>query len=443
MKRKYLSIPLLSAAILLGALCAPVAGQAAEEPPLPAYVTIVEDLPLYDEPNSKAGASGAVGPQSMAVLAQRTMSGRDWYQVNTWLGPKWISPSIRYEGSVVPQSFDLLLYDEEPLYRSPSDKEETPYRISPQRVHADAVAYLYDQEEGLQDWQYKAVRIDTWQGKRWIVPDRYLSPLAPAEEPLTLDRYTLLFEQVADSPDAGLPGMYLHTYSYLPIRGMLAPGTVQPDTVYRGENSVWYRIGTPDGSAWINPSLHMPASLEREEKDYTLGRVTSFHAYPFDSAPILGALSPQTVRSFERAGDWIHVETWTGDGWLRVQDDLPLEMTDTAGRFLFGVTPNPIRLEPASAPRIALEGTFALVASPYERTDVELRLQLTNESGEKQEITTVVRNVALGQAKPFSIFTASQIRLNGAATTLLGAELRPAEDRSEDVYQSTSRLRGY
>jgi hypothetical protein len=416
-----------------------------EAAPLPIYVTIVEDLPLYDAPSMHALVEGAIGPQTIQVLDTKETDGRKWFLVNTWLGSKWISPNFDYQGALKKtEPFDIQLYEDNYLYNYPSEPSVTPYKISRQTVHADAVAYVYNPGEPL-NWQYRAVRIDTWLGKKWIIPKHYLPYVTSSDETIILNTYTLLFDGVVDALDSGPPGVYNHAFSYLPIEGMIAPQSVRVFEKYtsRNENSVWYHIRLPSGDAvWINPKLHMPASIEQESTGYDLTRVTSIHAYPFDYSQTIGAVAPQQVVSYERAGDWIHVHTWAGDGWLRVKDERPLNMTDAGQLVKVGVSPNPFpTIEYAGPVHTGLEGTIAVSGTPpYDRNDIQLTLEIYNDKGETQEVPKSIFNVSVGEMRNFFIMVSGNFNFNGAKVRLKSGSFKPAEDRSQDVYASISSL---
>lgn len=412
--------------------------------PLPTYVTIVEDLPLYDTPNPHATTAGTVGPQTMQVLETKHNSAREWLSVNTWLGPKWISPSFDYQGALKrTEPFELQLYEDTVLYDFPSKSTATKYRIGPQEVHADAVAYVYDQGEQM-NWQFQAVRIDTWLGKKWIIPDRYLPYVEKTNETVTLNTYTLLFGGVTGATDVGPPGVFSHTLSYLPIDGMIAPQDVQAFEKYwsRNESTAWYHVRTASGhSAWVNPRLQMPAEIVPENKAYNLTRTTSIHTYPFDYAPTLGAAAPQQIDSFERAGSWIHVHTWAGDGWLRVQDEQKLDMTDAEHRVQVGVTPNPFPDHDFIGPvHTSLNLSVAVAEPPYARSDIELHFEIYNDKGDVQEILKMVYNAGIGEARNLFVYISGNFNFRNAKVRLKSATFKPAEDRSQDVYASISRL---
>ncbi|UUZ94886.1 hypothetical protein LJK87_10445 [Paenibacillus sp. P25] len=412
--------------------------------PLPEYVTIVEDLPLYDTPNLSATVEGKVGPQSIQVLDTKEANGRKWFNVKTWLGPKWISPSFDYQGSVKKtEPFDLELYEETPLYDYPSEPTKTRYRISPQKVHADAIAYVYNPGEQMY-WEFRAVRIDTWLGKKWIIPKRYLPFLQGTNETVTLNTYTLLFGGVTAAMDSGPGGMFDHTFTNLPVNGMIAPQPIQAfeKVAFRNFNTTWYHVRTEQGGdAWVNPRLQMPAEIVPEKKTYRLTRTTSIHKYPFDLVPAFGAAAPQEVESFERAGDWIHVHTWAGDGWLRVKDERSLDMTDSGKHVQVGVTPNPFPAYESAGPmHVGLEGTLAATDMPYNRSDIDMHLEIYNDKGEVQEISKMLYNVGIGESRYFFILVSADFNISGAKVRLKSASFKLAEGRSQDLYDLISRL---
>lgn len=435
------------ALLVMSCLCAVMplsAASVAGAEPVPEYVTTVEDLPLYSSPNLRAAAEGAIGPQSMQVLETKEAGGRKWFSVNTWLGPKWITPSFDYRGSIKKtEPFYLQLYEDTVIYDYPSEPSKTRYHISPQMVQADAVAYVYNPGEQMY-WQYRAVRIDTWLGKKWIIPERFLPNVQKTDETVSLDTYTLLFDKPADALDSGPGAMFNHTYSYLPIRGMIEPQTVQAfeKVTFSNFNISWYHVRTASGdSAWVNPQMKMPGEIVPEDRTYELTRTTAIQRYPFDFAPAIGAVAPQQVQSFERAGDWIHVHTWAGDGWLRIEDERTLDMSDSGQQVQVGVTPNPFPNYEAGGPmHVGLEGTIAAADTPYTRSDIELRLEIYNDKGENQEISKTMYNIGAGESRNFFIMVSADFNFGGAKVRLKSASLKPAEDRTQDLYDMISRL---
>ncbi|AQZ45676.1 SH3 domain-containing protein [Paenibacillus larvae] len=133
------------------------------------------------------------------------------------------------------------------------------------------------------------VKIQTWKGARWIVPNRDFS--LPAKLPLSKD--TSLHEK----PDSS--STYMGTVS--------APQNVS----ILSKEGDWYLIETWRGPLWVLPNhdFSLPATI-------TLTKVTSLHNEPDEKSAYLGALSPQTVSVLAKKGDWYQITTWKGPLWI-------------------------------------------------------------------------------------------------------------------------------
>lgn len=133
------------------------------------------------------------------------------------------------------------------------------------------------------------VKIQTWKGARWIVPNRDFS--LPAKLPLSKD--TSLHEK----PDSS--STYMGTVS--------APQNVS----ILSKEGDWYLIETWRGPLWVLPNhdFSLPATI-------TLTKVTSLHNEPDEKSAYLGALSPQTVSVLDKKGDWYQITTWKGPLWI-------------------------------------------------------------------------------------------------------------------------------
>lgn len=133
------------------------------------------------------------------------------------------------------------------------------------------------------------VKIQTWKGARWIVPNRDFSLAAK----LPLSKDTSLHEK----PDSS--STYMGTVS--------APQNVS----ILSKEGDWYLIETWRGPLWVLPNhdFSLPATI-------TLTKVTSLHNEPDEKSAYLGALSPQTVSVLAKKGDWYQITTWKGPLWI-------------------------------------------------------------------------------------------------------------------------------
>ncbi|MFC0216220.1 hypothetical protein ACFFK0_27870 [Paenibacillus chartarius] len=395
------------AAILLSALVIPAAS------PAPAAadsaISIVEDLPLYEEASRSSAVAGTISPQQVQVLAEQTVSKTTWYQISTWLGPKWIAPLLTLgPNTVMTDSFTVELRGEERLYKVPDEKQPTKDTIGAQSVKVDAYAELLDNYGG----KKKAYRIDTWLGKRWIIPQGPHIPfLYDDARELKLEGPTLLF----DSPAHINPFNRSH-YSLLKIDAMLAPQTVRTLKRYTQSNNgaQWYEIDTYLGPKWIDLSLPSLPQIQVEKKAYSLKRITAAYNYPSDYATYLFALAPQEVESYETAGEWIHIHTtFGGDAWVRIKEpeqgpDSKYRMNITGqidqvgnqGIILYEVSGS------RNASRFNMEGYVALNQSVSSKIDVTLKLRFIHEDGREGEVHTVtVNNMGAGELRYFYINT--------------------------------------
>ncbi|NSL52129.1 L,D-transpeptidase [Calidifontibacillus erzurumensis] len=117
------------------------------------------------------------------------------------------------------------------------------------------------------------------------------------------------------------------------IVGKIAPQTV---TAFEETDHGWYRIYTWFGDAWISKSNTIEGQLEKKEKKITLSSNTLLYSSPTITAVSIGALSPQTVTSFERIGNWHHIYTWFGDAWIYVNEkvsDSPMATAENASKM--------------------------------------------------------------------------------------------------------------
>lgn len=100
------------------------------------------------------------------------------------------------------------------------------------------------------------------------------------------------------------------------VKGMIEAQVV---TAFEESENGWYHIYTWFGDAWISNANTVEGALEKKEAKITLSTVTTLFASPTTTAASVGALSPQTVTSFERIGNWHHIQTWFGDAWVYVK----------------------------------------------------------------------------------------------------------------------------
>ncbi|HHW37508.1 MAG TPA: L,D-transpeptidase [Bacillales bacterium] len=93
----------------------------------------------------------------------------------------------------------------------------------------------------------------------------------------------------------------------------------QTVTAFEETNNGWYHIYTWFGDAWISKGSTVEGQLVKKEMKVALTTVSSLYASPNLTAVTVGALTPQTVKSFEQIGNWHHIYTWFGDAWIYIE----------------------------------------------------------------------------------------------------------------------------
>ncbi|TXK77577.1 hypothetical protein [Paenibacillus sp. N3.4] len=126
----------------------------------PKAITLFENTLLYNEANDQSAPVGAISPQSVKVtgLEQGWLYKDDpWVRISTWMGDKWIHPSLAYGGEETAATNKISLTGEEELYNYPLSNYPTGATIKPQTVQAQSI---------LGPW----IKIQTWLGTKWILP---------------------------------------------------------------------------------------------------------------------------------------------------------------------------------------------------------------------------------------------------------------------------------
>ncbi|MBE1442122.1 hypothetical protein [Paenibacillus sp. OAS669] len=283
---------------------------AGEEELKPNMLTLTESTALYEEPNLSSPTGVELQPQ-MVKLAGSNRSKQPmwedtaWYQIETWLGYKWIyvSKAIPFRAYTAKEPPALLMKETE-LYDAPFLDRGTGIKIAPQYVDRNAFVQGY-------------FRISTWLGEKWIPIDEQVIVPQPMEpKPLKL----VPGSPVYDKAD----------YSSKPARIMETPVRVVAFEKYQR----WYHIHTENGDAWYSPFIGPSDKVAPADKELNLPEGIPIREYAFDTYQLhsLCQLSAQTIRAYEKRGDWYHVQACGSDGWVLVPDPA-FRITDETQRI--------------------------------------------------------------------------------------------------------------
>lgn len=123
-------------------------------------LTLFDETVLYDAPITNRIREGSLRPQTVRAVRHH----KDWFQINTWIGEKWIQPKRYHIGEIVQKCTVLELTEKTPMYNLPFADLPSAGQLAPQIVKSF---------EQIGEWHH----IDTWIGKKWIfVPSTSPAP---------------------------------------------------------------------------------------------------------------------------------------------------------------------------------------------------------------------------------------------------------------------------
>ncbi|MDR6550335.1 hypothetical protein [Paenibacillus qinlingensis] len=143
-------------------------------------LTLLKTANLFNQPDTNTKTNLMLAPQEIFstatihygpkyVINAMSASGQSgtWYQIDTWLGPKWImNPALMEDVHAEPIDFKLKLMGAETVFLVPYEQEGSGEILEPGTVQAIA------------KWQYAPLpaNVITWykinlpQGERWVRP---------------------------------------------------------------------------------------------------------------------------------------------------------------------------------------------------------------------------------------------------------------------------------
>lgn len=126
----------------------------------PKEITLFEDTLLYNATNDLTEPVGTISPQTVKVtgLEQGWLyKDNPWILISTWIGDKWIHPSLAYAGEEIMIDKKISITEKAELYNYPFSQYPTGAALSPQSIQVISM---------LGPW----MKIQTWLGAKWILP---------------------------------------------------------------------------------------------------------------------------------------------------------------------------------------------------------------------------------------------------------------------------------
>jgi hypothetical protein len=283
--------------------------------------TMVGEAVLYDKP----GASPTVyriAPQQVRITASfiyntpapanataLLSSYQYWYEIETWLGRKWIhEPSLLEDVDARPVSYTVFLTGKETVYPWPFAVPSAAETLEPQQ----AVRVTGEWQDGFGPWQTEWLRVQLPQGERWIAPVHPVwKDYRTMNETITLLTETRYFAQ----PGASLE----ETSDWLP------PGDYE---AFEATGAYVHIRTETHGDVWVNPSralLERPLGIVAVDEVIQLSEDSRYYRFPAagEISHPRGFYAPQTVRAFERWDNeegqrFYHFHSYAGDEWVLV-----------------------------------------------------------------------------------------------------------------------------
>ncbi|NOU94422.1 hypothetical protein GC093_14515 [Paenibacillus sp. LMG 31456] len=202
----------------------------------PTQLILTETTPLYDKNDPSTLTSSTMAPQTVNVTDAWIYT-PNWYEIDTWLGKKWINApaAIPHEPNYVKTKFQL--YDTFYLFDGPFSNKWTEASISPQVVETLDRANDY----------YK---ISTWLGDKWI------------KSPPLENRYAMTDITHIEKVNQKIDLLWTTDMRQTPSHGSKVLGALSPQTLQAFEKiDNWFHIKSSwVGDAWVKVDDSNPTS---------------------------------------------------------------------------------------------------------------------------------------------------------------------------------------
>lgn len=280
--------------------------------------TSVSEAALYDRPGS-APTAYRIAPQQLRITASFTYntpspvnatallsSYQTWYEIETWMGRKWLrEPSLLEDAVPEAVSYSMLLTGTETAYPSPFVVPSAAETLESQVVQVTGVW-----TDGYGPWQIEWLRLQLPQGERWIVPVHpVLKDYRAMNETLTLLTETRYFTQ---------PGP-----SFADASDWLPPGDYE---AFEASGDYVHIRTAAQGDVWVNPSralLERPLGIVAVDETIQLTKESQYYRFPAagEISHPQSFYAPQFVQAFERWENeegqrFYHFRSFAGDEWV-------------------------------------------------------------------------------------------------------------------------------
>ncbi|WP_461480318.1 hypothetical protein [Paenibacillus sp. PvR053] len=284
-------------------------------------ITLLNETALYDTPDLNTATGVRLSAQKIQTTGSlgfcngglRSNCDLTWWQVDTWLGEKWILPS-EYAEKIKEKPLDAKFRTpfESPLYLLPFESRKTDEKLEVgTEVQLKAMYSYVPSRTGPVTW-YK---MDTSTGERWFK-----------------DPYNTFFG--VESTDEKVSIQVPFRYYSGPRLETAEPGLNEPLELTVFEKKVngwtgWFHVRTSKGDKWVHPERALqerPPGIKETNESIHVAPSSVVSDYPFHDPFSVGKveLEEQEVQATHVYADpsgetWYRISTMHGDKWVLVQ----------------------------------------------------------------------------------------------------------------------------
>ena len=250
----------------------------------PSQITLMDNTTtIYNLPYNEFKTDNSLKPQTVNVVRQSKIGNDTWYEIQTWLGNRWIKP-LDYRVD----NFKMAIGKRTKLYDS----------INGNFLGATLTPQVLTVKKRSEGW----FLVHTWLGDKWIQPEVFYKN----EFPITLlektDRY--------DKKQGNMLGSF-YPQTYMSVPTEFSEG--------------WFNISNYDNSYytmnWTKPEKFFIGNFQIElfNRENLYDAVNSAYKRSESLNPQTVTVIRKTENGFEH-NDWFLIHTWIGDKWIQPKE---------------------------------------------------------------------------------------------------------------------------
>lgn len=251
---------------------------------VPSQITLMDNTTIiYNLPYNEFKTDNSLKPQTVNVVRQSKIGNDTWYEIQTWLGNRWIKPLDYRVGN-----FQMAIGKRTKLYDS----------INGNYLGATLTPQVLIVKKRSEGW----FLVHTWLGDKWIQPEVFYKNKFPITLLEKTDRY--------DKKQGNVLGSF-YPQTYMSVPTEFSEG--------------WFNISNYDNNYysmnWIKPEKFFIGNFQIElfNRENLYDAVNSAYKRSESLNPQTVTVIRKTENGFEH-NDWFLIHTWIGDKWIQPKE---------------------------------------------------------------------------------------------------------------------------